>query len=144
MNRRRFITAIAGVPLVGLGVTVFGQQKPAAKSGITVHGPRALHLRTGWGPQGLISSSLRFENVPAASAEEVAKRLKPVFWSVNIRHFGGAPARTLIFNYHGVSHPKNGHCSVICAFKSAFAGTVWGGSHRLVDFETEILKALTG
>lgn len=144
MKRRSFITALAGLPIVGFGSRMFGQQKPAAKSSITVHGPEELHLKTGWGPQGVILSSLRFENVPTDSAEEVVKRLKPVFGTVNIRHLGRAPACTLMFLYHSVSHPKNGHCSVICEFKSAFADTVWGGSHRAVDFEAEILKALAG
>lgn len=123
---------------------MFGQEKPAAKSGITMHGPEEIHLRTGWGPQGLISSSLRFENVPAASAEEVVKRLKPILWFVNSCRFGRVPVRTLIFVDHSVSHPKNGHCSVICEFKSACAGTTWNDRHRPVDFETEILKTLTG
>ena len=160
MNRRSFITALAGLPIVGLGTRMFGLSKPTAKSGITVHGPELIVVKRQWPAikkgemvtlpagynafqLGAARTSLRFEHVPAASADEVVKWLKPIFWSANSCRFGRAPARTLIFDYHSVSYPKNGHCSVICAFKASLIGTTWNDSHRPVDFETEILKALT-
>lgn len=35
MNRRSFITALAGLPIVGWAAGMFGLPKPTAKSGIT-------------------------------------------------------------------------------------------------------------
>ncbi len=51
-------------------------------------------------------------------------------------------ARTLMFTEWGTTVPENGFCNVFCAFTPASDRPPWPGSHRPVDFETEILKAL--
>jgi hypothetical protein len=145
MSRRSFMAGLAGLPIVGWGARMFGLQKPIVKSGITVHGPELINLTTmDSGP--VILLSLRFEHIPTASAHgfHVAARLKPLFGSINKRRFGRASARALIFVDYSVSQPKDGHCSVICAFRSASRVRPYPGSHRPVNFETEILKALEG
>ncbi len=51
-------------------------------------------------------------------------------------------ARTLMLTDFGFSQSKNDLCRVMCAFTPARDRPPWPGSHRPVDFETEILKAL--
>jgi hypothetical protein len=189
MRRRSFITALAGLPIVGLGARVFGLPKPTAKGGITVHGPELIVVYEAHSKHRRILS-LRFENVPLRGNEpvrEVVDRLQPLFGTVNRSrwqwygdpedppcfstlpikkgtstvlpagydvfqpkpglpwlniHVSDALARTMMFTDFSVSSPKNGLCSVICAFTPVADRPPWPGSHRPVDFETEILKAL--
>lgn len=62
----------------------------------------------------------------------------------DVRPHGGVErAGTLMFTDVGVSPPENGLCSVVCAFTPACDRRPWPGSHRPVDLETQILKALT-
>lgn len=84
MKRRSFITALAGLPIMGRGFRVFGQDKLTAKGDIT-----------------------------------------------NFR----------------VRESENGLCSIRCVFTPALNRTSRPSprpSKRPVDFEVEILKALTG
>ena len=147
MNRRSFITALAGLPIAGWGAKIFGLPKP--KSGITVHGPEAIMIKTAQEDDqyGITMICLRFEDVPFRSFCNVMDRLRPLFGTVNSSCFCLAPARTLIFADCSVSdsgpfpsHSRVGQ--VICGFRSASEVSPWPGSHRPVDFETEILKAL--
>jgi len=168
MNRRRFITGIAGafagLPIAGRlaksrdrcsapfpangegGAVVITE----GRSGITVHGPEVTvfyyaHNR----PKPVLS--LRFENVPwqeKALSGEVIDRLHPLLGTVNesLWYWYGGPEMPgeAMFTDFSVSPPENGVCRVLCAFTAALARKPWPGSHRPVDFETEILKALEG
>lgn len=183
MNRRSFMAGLAGVPIVGLGARLFGRPRPKAESGITVHGPEVIVVKT-YGCDPMAVLSLRFENVPLWDSStrvrfsrlaslgfrrapgcfgpvscrspitpsthpvgEVLNRLRPLFGTVNRSHWhwhGDIEcARTSMFTDVGVSPLENGLCRVVCAFTPALARRPWPGSHRPVDFEKEILKALT-
>ena len=161
MDRRSFVTALAGLPVVGFGSMVFGQPKPTEKSGITVHGPELIAFRYACGgpvrtsilADGeeflLRSLSLRFENVPLRGNDprELVKRLTPVFGIVNRSnwhwHGGVERARSLMFTGCCESSRENGLRRVVCEFTPVSGRPPWPGSHRPVDFEVEILKALT-
>lgn len=150
MNRRSFLAGLAGLPIVGWGARMFGLPKPTAKSGITVHGPEVIVVHDAYNkPRPTLS--LRFENVPLRGdrkERDLINRLRPLFGTVNRSdwHWHGDVecARTLMFTDVGVPPPEDRLGSVICAFTPALARRPWPGSHRPVDFETEILKALTG
>ena len=162
MKRRSFITALAGLPVVGFGARAFGRPKPAEKSGITVHGPEWLNVNI-YGRGSRPTLSLRFENVPLQAGEaprqDLLARLRSIGGVVNRRdwhwlHNRDEPedlpvlnthfAETLMLSDFGFSQPVNGLTSVMCAFTPASEHPPWLGSHRPVDFETEILKALGG
>ena len=181
MNRRSFMTALAGLPIVGWGAGMFGLPKPTEKSGITVHGPELIVIHDAYS-MPVPTVSLRFKNVPLRSGNvpmgDLVKRLHSIGGIVNRSdwHWYGDPistfsvekgvimalpagydafqlkdltcrrierARTLMFTDFGFSQPENGLTSVMCAFTPASDRPPWPGSHRPVDFETEILKALT-
>ena len=170
MNRRSFMAGLAGLPIVGWVASMFGLSKSKAESGITVHGPELIVVHGGHSnpmakgtvvelPAGYDvyqprpTLSLRFENVPvqenlANSTREMLNRLRPLCGTVNRSHWHWRRdvecAQSLMFTDFGISLPENGSCSVICAFTSTLGRRPWPGSHRPVDFETEILKALEG
>jgi len=129
-------------------------------SGITVHGPEEIENQ-GFSKPRSAHLSLRFENVPlrdnlAITGGEVLGRITPFLGTVNRSDWHWREdrvdgywtyvelARTVMLTDVGVSLPKNGLCRVICAFTAAMAQTPYPSSPRLVDFETEILKALEG
>jgi hypothetical protein len=163
MNRRNFMAGLAGLPIVGLGARMFGLPKPTAKSVITVHGPELLAITT-FHARPKRTLSLRFENVPlrgewndgmGVHVSEMHSRIRPLGGVVNRSdwHWYGGPesdclnierARTLMFTDWGMGQQKNGLCYLICGFTPAAPWKPWPGSHRPVDFETEILKALEG
>ena len=167
MNRRNF-----GVT-VGAGLAVMcGLRKAKAEGGITVHGPERMMIHNAYGKLRP-TVSLRFRNVPLGeneSMEEVSNRLRSIGGTVNRSewrwyedHVAVPPmpagyeafqpeylpllnthlARTLMFTDWGTTLPENGFCNVVCAFTPASDRPPWPGSHRPVDFKTEILKALT-
>lgn len=187
MKRRSFITALAGMPIVGFGSRLFGQPTPAEKSGITVHGPELIVVKRWWPandkgtlitlPAGYIAGrsiggrtlSLRFENVPLQGERMrrgLVDRLQSIggivnrsdwYWFGEFEHSPAGlsvePARTMMFTDFCVGLEKHGLCCVVCAFTQALRnGHPWPTRpgyarnptiHRPVDFETEILKALT-
>ena len=152
MNRRSFMAGLAGLPIMGWGAGMLSLPKPTAKSGITVHGPELIVVHQADNkPRPTLS--LRFENVPiqenvANPTREMLSRLRSLFGTVNRANWRWRRdvewAGSLMFTDLGISPPENGSCSVICAFTSTLGRRRWDGSHRPVDFETEILKALAG
>ena len=145
MDRRSFVVGLAGLPLVGWGARIFGLPKSKAESGITVHGPEILTVKTYLGRGAFPMLSLRFENVPARVAipcGDVLNRLRPVCGTVNRSHWHGECARTLMFTDFSTSAPKDRLCTVVCGFTPALDRRPGPGSHRPGDFEKEILKAL--
>ncbi len=165
MDRRSF-GATVGVGLAAM----CGLRKAKAEGGITVHGPELIVVKRWWPaiekgtlitlPDGYDAVqlsgtdgrtfSLRFENVPLRGGywplRELITRIRSASGTVNRAHWswrgGTERAGTLMFTDYGISNPKNGVCSAICAFTCASGRKPWPGSHRPVDFETEILRAL--
>ena len=150
------------------------KSKAKAKSGITVYGPEVILIHGGRNkpidkgtvvelPAGYdayqpsAALSLRFKNVPFRKnsvdlVRQMFRRLKPIGGVVNRSDWywhgdaacGVEGAGTLMFTDWGVAESENGLCSVVCVFTSALDRQPWPSSHRPVDFETEILKALEG
>ncbi len=163
MNRRSFMAGLAGLPIVGLGARMIGRPKP--KSGITVHGPELLVIKA-FHSKPKRTLSLWFEDVPlrgkwhdgmGVHVSEMHSRLRPLggvvnrsawYWFGEFEHSPAGlsvePTGSVMFTDWGMSQQENGLCSLVCGFTPAVDRPPWPGSHRPVDFETEILKALTG
>jgi hypothetical protein len=141
MNRRSFnVAALVGLPFVRWLTTMLGP--PKARSGIKACGPEVIVVKT-YGFGSMAVPSLRFENVPCGRGWlEVVNRIRPLSGTVNRAHWHGECARTLMLTDWGIDPPENGLCTVVCAFRPAAAAYPSWPSHRPVDFEKEILKAL--
>lgn len=139
MNRRSFMTALAGLPIVGWGAGVL----PKVKSEITVHGPEWLVVRRrDVHEKHTPTLRLWFDNVPSRDDRELNSRLKHLCGVINRSEWHGEAGAWMLVGW-GVASRKNGLRSVICYFTPASNWRPWGRSHRPVDFEMEILKALT-